>query len=368
VSSLRVEPAALDSYGAQVDRARDDTRLISEYILKYATDGVGGELIGIANEGNDRAVVVLDGTFLRLESLLEYSSPELRAAAAYYRSTALEAAISIDSALPEGIRRCPTVVEYEIANNPCKAPLFGDSRAPSLRLQPPVGEPDTPVNKLGFMDYISPTAWMMKGFDIILGFDPIQEVQNKIFGDWEVYAHMEPVLNNAAVAVHDLAINVQSGASSLPEHWQGNAGDAAFRYFTDLAESIENLRVPLVEMAKEYRTMANAVWEAGDAIGGLLKGMCDAAIIAGIAAAGGTATAATGLGAAVGYGLAAGEAAYILTQWALITKYLQYANAAVMGFRAGLDRGLSSLESIAFPSIGGGPGYDHPLTGMGAHV
>jgi hypothetical protein len=57
--------------------------------------------------------------------------------------------------------------------------------------------------------------------------------------------------------------------------------------------------------------MADAVWEAGDAIGGLIKGMCDAALIAGLAAIGGTVTAATGVGAAVGYGIAAVETAII---------------------------------------------------------
>jgi uncharacterized protein YukE len=368
VNPLKVEPSALYLYAAQVDRARDHTQLTKEYILKHATDGVGGELMGLANEGNDRVTTIIDGTFLRATSMLEYSSPELRSAAAYYQNTDINAAADIDRTLPEGIKRCPTLIEYEINDNPCKAPLFGDARAPDLHLQPPVGEPDTPLNRLGFMDYISPVAWMMKGFDIILGFDPIQEVQNKIFGDWEIYANMEPVMNHAADAVHDIAINLQSGAAVLPEYWQGNAGDAAFRYFTDLAESIGRLSEPLRVMAKEYRTMADAVWEAGDAIGGLLKGMCDAAIIAGIASAAGTATAVTGIGGAVGYGLAAGEAAYILAQWATVTKYLQYANAAVMAFRSTLDSALADLDSVSLPSIGGGPGYDHPLTGTGEHV
>ncbi|MDI6102592.1 hypothetical protein QLQ12_28620 [Actinoplanes sp. NEAU-A12] len=366
MSSLDVEPQALVSYADQIGRARDDSLAISEYITKNAMDGTGGELIGVANEGNQHAVALIQGAFNRVTCMLDYSVPELRSAAEYYRSTDLAAATNLDRALPASGEWCPTAIEHEIAVCP---PLpFSDSRAPEQLLKKPDPEPDTPVNKLGWMDYISPTAWTMKGFDIILGIDPVEEVQKKIFGDWEVFAQMQPVLTNAAAAVHDLAFNVQSGATSLQQVWQGNAGDAAYRYFTDFATSIDQLRAPLAEMGAAYRTMADAVWAAGDAIGGLIKGMCDAALIAGIAAAAGTATAASGIGGAVGYGVTAAEAANILAMWAQVTKYLAYADSAVKGFRAVLDRTLSDLDTVKLPTFGGKAGYDHPLTGMGAHA
>ncbi|MFC7530614.1 WXG100 family type VII secretion target [Actinoplanes sp. GCM10030250] len=224
------------------------------------------------------------------------------------------------------------------------------------------------MNRLSWMDYISPSAWIMKGFDLVLGFDPIQEVQNKIFGDWETLARMPEVLDNASTAVHDVAINIQSGATVLQGCWQGNAGEAAYRYFTDLATSVDGLRLPLGEMGAAYRTMADAVWSVGDALGGLLKGMCDAALIAGLAVIGGTATAASGVGLGIGYGIAAIESTIILKHWAEATKLLAYANAAIMGFRAVLNRELSNLDSVKLPVIGGGAGYDHPLAGAGAHA
>jgi uncharacterized protein YukE len=361
-----VEPLGLVAYAEQVSRARDGSQAIRDYITKNATEGTGGEFFAIAQEGNQHALAVIAGAFNRLTSVLDNSAPELRSAAQYYSSTVLAAAIDLDRALPQGGEWCPTAIEAEIAV--CPPAPFNDSRVPEQHLKTPYLEPGTPVNKLGVMDYISPTAWMMKSFDIILGFDPIQEVQNKIFGDWEILAKMQPALSNSATAVHDLAVNIQSGATSLQDFWQGNAGDAAYRYFTDCATSVDQLCAPLAKMGEAYRTMANSVWEAGDAIGGLIKGMCDAAIIAGIASAAGTATAATGAGAVAGYGLAAGEATYILAQWAMVTKHLQYANSAVMGFRAVLDNVLSDLDSVTLPHIGGGAVYDHPLAGSGAHV
>ncbi|MFI5933880.1 hypothetical protein [Actinoplanes sp. NPDC051494] len=185
-------------------------------------------------------------------------------------------------------------------------------------------------------------------------------MQNKVFGDWEAMGKMAEVVSNVDLARHDLAINIQSSATQLHGYWRGNAGDTAYRYFTDLATAVADLRPAFQEIAKGYKVMADAVWAAGDALGGVLKGLGDAAIIAGIAAVGGTATAATGVGAAVGYGVAAIEVANILRLWGEATKLLQNINAAVLAFRALLGRSLSDLDAVILPAIGGGAGYDHP--------
>ncbi|MBB2946746.1 uncharacterized protein YukE [Actinoplanes lutulentus] len=368
MSTLRVEPSALTSYAEQVNRARSDIQTVSSYITKWATDGTGGEYWALAQEKNAEAMVTISSTFYRLTCVLEYSEPELQAAASYYRATDVAAAANLDRALPDAVRMCPTPLEYENAGIICKPALFSDPRTPESNLIPPPEEPDSPVNRLAFLDYISPTSWIMKGLDTVLGFDPIQEVQNKIVGDWETFARMPSVLNSAATALHDVAINTQSGSSSLQEYWQGNAGDAAYRYFSDLSSAIDRLRAPLLKIGEEYKVMANAVWSAGDAIGGILKAMCDTAIIMGIAAVGGTVTAATGAGAAIGYGVAAVSTAAVLHQWGQITKYLALANTAIMTFRSALNLNLSDLDSVKLPIIGGGAGYDHPLTGAGSHV
>ncbi|GAA1637432.1 hypothetical protein [Actinoplanes couchii] len=52
MSLLNIEPHAPVSYADQIDRAGDDSRAISDYITKNATDGTGGELFGIAVDGN----------------------------------------------------------------------------------------------------------------------------------------------------------------------------------------------------------------------------------------------------------------------------------------------------------------------------
>ncbi|MEW1586351.1 hypothetical protein AB0283_12955 [Micromonospora vinacea] len=107
--------------------------------------------------------------------------------------------------------------------------------------------------------------------------------------------------------------------------------------------------------------MADAVWSAGEALGGVVKSLIDAAIITGLAAAAGTATSATGVGALVGYGVAAAEVANMFRLWAEATKLCQQIAAAVLAFRAVLTRELSGLDTVALPALPDGGRYDHPL-------
>ncbi|OJF12583.1 WXG100 family type VII secretion target [Couchioplanes caeruleus] len=363
---LSVEPSALTSYARQLDRAREDVSTIKAYIAKNAEGGTGGELISIAREGHTHAVEVIDGTFYRLACLLETSSPELDKAADYYQRTDLVAAARVDGTLPPGRGQCPTPLEYELASNVCKPGLFADPRFPESHLKPPP-EPENPSNPLGWMDYLSLSSWAAKGCDIIFGFDPIGEMQEKLFGDWEALASMQAVLTNSGSALHDLAANIQSGATTLQSTWRGNAGDTAYRYFTDLATAVDALKDPLNKIGEAYRVMAESVWAAGEAVGGALKGLIDSAVVAGIAAAAGTITAETGVGAVVGYGIAGVEVANMLRLWGEATKFAQNATAAVLLFRSVLTGTLSDLEMVKLPVIGGGAGYDHPLAGAGQH-
>lgn len=363
--TLIVEPSALLAYARQLDRAADEAAAIRGYIGTYAEDGSGGELFNMAREGHQHAVGVVNATLTRLGALLEASGLEVTAAANYYRQGDLAAAVALDRTLPTLAGQCPSALEYEFTALDCPPAAFADPRHVSGRLTPPP-PPDTPPNALGWMDYLSPTSWAMKGLDTVFGFDPISWLQERVFGDWETLATMEAVLANASSALHDLALNVQSGATALASTWQGNAGDAAYRYFTDLASAITALESPLKEMGQAYRVVADAVWSSCEALGGVIKALLDAAIIAGIAAAGGTLTAATGVGAVVGYGVAAVEVANMLRLWGQATKLYQNASAAVLAFRSVLGHNLDNLGAVRLPALPGGAGYDHPLVGAGA--
>ncbi|MFG2167880.1 WXG100 family type VII secretion target [Micromonospora chersina] len=262
---------------------------------------------------------VINGTLNRLACLLENSAPELRAAAGYYRTTDLANAERLDRTLPPAVDRCITALELELANNPCAPANFVDVRDVRGHLDTP-GDPDEPANPLGWMDYISPANWLNEVFNHVFGFDPIGRIQSQVSGDWEALATTAPVVDNIGGALHDLAYNIQSGTTTLRPLWHGVAGDGAFRYFTTTANATADLHTPMSAISKAYREMADAVWSAGEALGGVVKSLIDAAIIAGIAAAAGTVTSETGVGALVGYGVAAAEVANMFRLWGGATK------------------------------------------------
>ncbi|MGW1453131.1 WXG100 family type VII secretion target, partial [Micromonospora sp. NPDC002411] len=300
--TLSVEPQALVSFARQVDRAAVDVWAMRSYLNRHADVATGGEQVEIAKAAHEQAVEVINGTLNRLACLLENSAPELRAAAVYYRTTDLANADRLDGALPPAGDRCITALELELANNPCAPANFIDVRDVRGHLDTP-GDPDKPANSLGWMDYISPTNWVNEVFNHVFGFDPIGRLQSQVSGDWEALAKMAPVVDNIGGSLHDLAYNIQSGTTTLHPLWQGIAGDGAFRYFTTTANATADLHTPLSAISKAYREMADAVWSAGEAIGGVVKSLIDGAIIIGVAAAAGTVTSASGVGAIVGYGV-----------------------------------------------------------------
>lgn len=148
-----------------------------------------------------------------MDAILRRSGPELTAAAGYYRATDRQAAATVDRSLPAVLGQCPTPLEYEFKAMVCKPASFADPRQVNDRLTAPP-EPENPPNALGFMDYLSPTSWAMKGFDVVLGFDPIGWVQERFSGDWEAVATMSPVLTNTGAALHNLTPSGSATRSS----------------------------------------------------------------------------------------------------------------------------------------------------------
>ncbi|MEV4621586.1 hypothetical protein AB0J74_23110 [Asanoa sp. NPDC049573] len=356
--SFRVAPEALTGYARQVDRAGQDVVEIKSYLGRYVdAPKDGGEVFSVAKEGHVHAAETIDRTLARIAALLQESAPELDKAAAYYQSTDLAAAATLDAAFP-GTQACPTAaVEIELADNPCQYTSFVDSRDARSALRPP-GDADQPANPLGFMDLISPAHWANEAFSIVFGFDPIEWLQQRLFGDWEAFAAMAPVTANVGIGLSAVSYNLQSGNALLKSRWDGHAAESAYRFFTDADEAILTMRAPLDAVSRSYTEMAEAVWSMGEALGGVVKSMIDTAIVIGIAAAAGTALSWTGAGAVVGYGVAAGEVAYLLKLWGTATGLYQAIYAAVLAFRGKLTAELNDLDQAKLPELAGR--YDHP--------
>lgn len=209
-------------------------------------------------------------------------------------------------------------------------------------------------------DLVSPSYWIMEACNAVFGFNPLDEVIQWFAGDWESFAECASVWQNIGKACDGVAQNLKSGNSALDSTWDGNAADAAYNYFDELAKKLTGCRETFDSLHSTYERLAHAAYSTAEAIKSVIGGIIDGLIIVGIEMAAGTALSWTGVGAVVGYGLAALEITRLIKMWGDATKMFAQAQTIVNG-------GVGVLEQLGaeiyghfqnFPSVGGN--YDNP--------
>ncbi|MBM2623398.1 hypothetical protein JIG36_48680 [Actinoplanes sp. LDG1-06] len=229
--------------------------------------------------------------------------------------------------------------------------------APSRYLVAPA-EPDDSVtngfvNPIDIFNYVSPSAWVNDIIEKSTGVDIFGYATDALTGEWDALYKFGDALGSLAQYMQELGIQIQSGILRVDATWDGNANDAAFNYFTNLAKATSEQQVALYEAAKGYHEAAKGAWQLSNQLGNLLQAIADKAIIIGISAAVGTATAETGVGAVVGYGVAAWQVIELLD---LVNKASQIINTAGTVILAAFGGGMvvagqgGDLSGVQLPS------------------
>jgi uncharacterized protein YukE len=357
--TLKVEPVALERYAGQVACAADDASAARTYLDAYRIAGSwNGVLIVPVLGALIRSLDATTGATGRITCVLEGSEGGLTAAARHYRHTDLRNAVRLDAALPGRCATVPTALEEQWAGNPC-APAFADSREPAEHLKP-VDDAEY-SHPFSVLDNISVSHWALKAFDAVFGFNPLERVTEFFLGDWQAVARAGAAIGRAADAMHDLGYNLQGGAIALRGYWEGHAADAAYARFTGLASGVESTVDPMRQISGQFAATAHGVWNACEAVTGYVKGLLDSAIIAGIAAAAGTVTAETGVGAVLGYGVAAYEVSRMLHAWAAATRVMSALYGAVQGSLGFIESQLSRLQAAQLPDLSSQAPYRYPF-------
>jgi hypothetical protein len=161
------------------------------------------------------------------------------------------------------------------------------------------------ANPLDIFNYLSPSAWANSLIEKLTGVDIFGWATECLAGEWQALWKFGDAMGNLARCVQQIGINIQQGMLNLDRTWDGNASDAAYLYFSNLAATTSGQQVALSTSQDSYHDAAKAAWLLAEQLGNLLQAIGDKAILAGISAAAGTATAETGVGAVAGYGIAA---------------------------------------------------------------
>ena len=244
---------------------------------------------------------------------------------------------------------------------------FADSSEPTTFLTPPKQPEEFSQGLLldtfnDCSDLMSPTYWVTEAYDMIFGFNPLDEVIEWFSGDWEALAKCAELWTNIGKACEAVSDNLKAGNTSLDATWNGNAADAAYVYFDELAKKLHGQKESFDALCTQYQHLAHAAYSTAEAIKGYLSGIIDGLLITALELAGGTLLSWTGVGAAVGYGLAALEIANIMRLWAQATSALGNVQAIVNGAVGVVETVGATLYGTfhGFPVPNSDSPYDHP--------
>lgn len=235
--TLSVRPNALDSYAAQLRRARDDAGITKSYLTRSQISGDWDDGAYIKALG-DSHVKAMDAALSTTESLvhsLNRNQDGMAAAADYYRRADEESADAMDATLPTAKPGRPTVVERDWRDDPC-GPSFSDTRDPVKTLKE-VDEPEYD-HPFSFLDHLSLSNWALKAVEAAIGVNPLEEAAARVAGDWQAFGRSMIILEwNAALEVMNNFYGAVQACIGLVEVAAGQLSDARF---SDVASTAYN--------------------------------------------------------------------------------------------------------------------------------
>ncbi|MEU4427901.1 hypothetical protein AB0F81_45380 [Actinoplanes sp. NPDC024001] len=205
------------------------------------------------------------------------------------------------------------------------------------------------VNPLDLFNYMSPAAWLNRGVEAATGFDVIGYCMDAITGEWDAIWKFGGAMGQLADCLAELGIDVQDGALQLDGHWDGNAADAAHRYFSDFAAALNGQQINLRDIQQDYEKAALGAWQLSNQLGNIVQAIADKFLIGAIVWA---ATAATGVGVAAGYGVAGLQLVQILAKINKASILINTAGSVILGvFGTGMDIGYKGgdLSTVPLP-------------------
>jgi uncharacterized protein YukE len=215
------------------------------------------------------------------------------------------------------------------------------------------------ANPLNLLDVASPAGWLNYSIAEITGFNVLETIVKPFVGDWAAFSRFGDALNHLAPCMQDIGANIQTQLDVLDASWDGQASDAAYTYFNDLASRVSQLQTTLRQAAVNYERTATGVWQLAQQLANVLQSIVDQAVIIVVAAALGTALVETGVGPVVGYGIAAWRVVELFRLINQAMVYIQTGGTIVMGFfgyMQELNWQAADLSKVGLP----GNAYSHP--------
>ena len=229
-------------------------------------------------------------------------------------------------------------------------------RDPSVVLTAPQAEPLIPENlnaALHLSDLISIGWWANWILKSATEVDVYGEFGSWFAGDWAEVSRSGDALAKLGDFCTASCEALRAEARALESGWSGSGGTEAKVYLQHLASALDGQSAQFARLGHDYQQAATGVKGMADCVGGLVNELVDWAIIGGIAAAAGAATAETGIGALIG---GAGVGVSIYKVWRIVSEILEWhgrvmiAVDGTLGLMAGTLSTLKGFSAVDLPT------------------
>ena len=116
--------------------------------------------------------------------------------------------------------------------------------APSDELTAPVAHAPLPTaltEAMNIQDWLSPSTYLLKGIELVFGFNPVDWLSEQFGGDWNEVSKSADAIRKLGDYAMAMAHQVDDVARELGLDWSGNAADAAVTHFTRMQAQLEGL-------------------------------------------------------------------------------------------------------------------------------
>lgn len=273
-------------YSGAAERARpiEDGLIVFFEHLKQVLDGVGAELRSVATEARTMDVT----TAARLDAVdpAEYND--------------------FDPGAPGSASEAQIAPEWDRTDNGTLFPIYQMNGGGIAFYCASDGQYDyineREINLLPG-DLLSPSEWIwtVSGW---IGTQSIKDDLLGVFGGrWVELYEFTHMLRGMGTMLEEMRGHVDSCAGALSVYWQGYAANSAQEYFIELSSTLGNAATQLTDASSNFSTFLQGVDDFLGTLADAAHGFIDALMVAAAAAAAGTITAETGVGALAGFGL-----------------------------------------------------------------
>ena len=213
---------------------------------------------------------------------------------------------------------------------------------------------------LSVNDWLSLSHWMMKAVELVTGgLNPGAEAAKWFVGDWEAFAKAGDALQHLGSFHGAYAEALTGGKDTMLTGWEGNAAEAAGKYFDGLAEAVAAQEALLRDMGQQVKHTAFGIWGLADVVNGLLEQLLDALVEVAVLLAASALASETVIVGLLFFGIAAWRVKKAAGLWLELLDCHDkvYAVAkALTGLLAGTLGAVRGMQQHPLPA----GAYDHP--------